>query len=504
MHITRAKKDFIRRRYIAGQLNVMQMAQVLSLQRATIRFYLNEFKVIKYLYPEKLGDFSFFIDKEKVTKETPWHKNLVRVLPELVASEAGPVLLASTLYRKYALIFPGEYSSVRFYYLFKRWFAEHKEALCAKKLKAKFTTEELETLAKWRKSYDRRRWQVAVALMTVYTYHSLCELADRVECTRHTLRRWLRIYDKLGLAGLDRDGDERPMTKEKAAEIEVKMDNLVHLVRQSPKNYGIDRASWFIADLGVVYEKEYGQYMSMSTVSLYLKRRGVRFKRSREVIVSTDPDFLPKYRVIQDTLSNLGAKEKFFSIDEYGPCSVRPKGGKLRALPGEQPTYLQVDKGKGYIICTAALELSTNQITWFYSKKKNTEEMIKLIQTLSEQYQDQDKLYMSWDAASWHASKQLLDYLEEIKAQKPEIVLAPLPARAPHMNVIESVFSGMSKSVIRNSDYASVNQCKAAIDRYFVKRNTYFLENPKKAGLKIWGKEKVKAVFDKANICKNL
>jgi len=62
----------------------------------------------------------------------------------------------------------------------------------------------------------------------------------------------------------------------------------------------------------------------------------------------------------------------------------------------------------------------------------------------------------------------------------------------------------MSKSVIRNSDYDSVIECRAAIDNYFTKRNLHYQQNPKKAGNKIWGKEKVKPVFDKANICRNI
>jgi transposase len=400
MQITRAKKDFIRRRYIAGQLSVVQMAEALKLQRATIRFYIDEFKRIEEQFPEKLNDFDFFIGKEKVSAVTTWHKNLMRVLPELVKAEPGPVLVAAKLYRKYTKLCPNEYSAPRFYFRFKAWFSERREALCTEKLKTKFTSDELATLQSWRKSNDRRRWQVAVALMTVYTYHSFTALAERLECSRITLRRWLYIYNTQGLKGLDRDGDERPMTSEKAAEIEQKMDNLVHLVRQSPRLYGIDRPSWFIADLALVYEREFGQYMAMSTVSLYLKRRGVKFKRSREVIVSPDPDFKAKYAEIQRILSNLGEKEKFFSIDEYGPCSVRPKSGKQRALPGEQPFYLQVRKGKGYIICTCALELATNQLTWFYSRKKNTEEMIRLIEVLSAAYPDQETLYISWDAAS--------------------------------------------------------------------------------------------------------
>jgi len=504
MQITRAKKDFIRRRFIAGQLSVVQMAEVLDLQQATVRLYLAEFRLIKERFPEKLGDYDFFIHKEKVSPVTDWYKNLMRVLPGLLMAEPGPVLVAAELHRKYVKLCPGEYSAPRFHFLFKAWFDEHREAISAEKLKAKFTAEELATLRRWRKSNDRRRWQVAVALMTVYTYHSFTALAERLECSRITLRAWHQLYRAKGLAGLDRDGDERPMTAEKAAEIEKKMDNLVHLVRQSPRSYGIDRASWFIADLAPVYEREYGQSIAISTVSHYLKCRGVKFKRSREVIVSTDPEFKAKYAEIQRILANLGEKEKFFSIDEYGPCSVRAKGGRQLALPGDQPVFLAVLKGKGYIICTCALELSTNQLTWFYSRKKNTQEMIRLIEVLVAKYHDQETLYLSWDAASWHASKELLDYLDTIQTQRPQIILAPLPARAPHLNVIESVFSGMSKSVMHNSDYGSVAECTAAIDRYFNKRNDHFRDNPQQAGDKIWGKELVKPVFDKANICKKL
>ena len=81
--------------------------------------------------------------------------------------------------------------------------------------------------------------------------------------------------------------------------------------------------------------------------------------------------------------------------------------------------------------------------------------------------------------------------------------LAPLPTGAQFLNVIESVFSGMARAIIHNSDYKSVSECKSAINRYFVERNEKFLKNPKRAGNKIWGKERVKPVFDESNNCKD-
>jgi len=69
--------------------------------------------------------------------------------------------------------------------------------------------------------------------------------------------------------------------------------------------------------------------------------------------------------------------------------------------------------------------------------------------------------------------------------------------------VIESVFSGLAKAVIHNSDYASADECKAAIDLHFITRNEYFQNHPKQAGRKIWGKELVKAQFSETHHTRN-
>ena len=79
----------------------------------------------------------------------------------------------------------------------------------------------------------------------------------------------------------------------------------------------------------------------------------------------------------------------------------------------------------------------------------------------------------------------------------------PLVQLTPHLNVIESVFSGMAKAVIHNSNYQSVDECKQAIDRYLLERNEAYTKNPKRAGKKIRGRERVEPVFNEANNCKD-
>jgi hypothetical protein len=156
------------------------------------------------------------------------------------------------------------------------------------------------------------------------------------------------------------------------------------------------------------------------------------------------------------------------------------------------------------VIITAALELSTNQVTQFYSDKKNTAEIIKLLDLLLAQNRHLSRLYLSWDAASWHMSKQLArriasnNVMAEVTGST-RVETAPLPAGAQFLNVVEAVFSGMARAILHHSDYSSVGAAKEAIDRYFTERNAYFREHPGQAGNKIWGNERSIAAFSESS-----
>jgi hypothetical protein len=60
----------------------------------------------------------------------------------------------------------------------------------------------------------------------------------------------------------------------------------------------------------------------------------------------------------------------------------------------------------------------------------------------------------------------------------------------------------MARAIIHNSDYASLDDAKVAIDRYFRERNEHFRKHPRRAGIKIWGKWQP-PVFSEANNCKD-
>lgn len=369
--------------------------------------------------------------------------------------------------------------------------------------------EDEKTLREWRLSNKRSKWERAVALLDLHGGGNITKISRKIERSCKTIKKWHDVYIDKGIKYLDLPRT-RVIPEQIIDNISLKKERIIKLIHESPSFHDINRTSWSLQTLAQAYDKIYDETISKSSISEYVRSEKYTFKKARTVLTSPDPEYRTKLKEITNILANLKPNEKFFSIDEFGPVAIKMRGGRTFTPEDQTRTIPQLQRSKGSLICTAALELSTNQITHFYSNKKNTAEMIKLLEILIDKYTTEERIFFSWDAASWHASKKLYEKVKEVndpeyryKHNTPFVRLAPLPSGAQFLNVIESVFSGMAKAVIHNSDYQTIDECKLAINRYFSERNQVFLENPKRAGKKIWGKEVVKAVFKDSNNCKD-
>ena len=315
-----------------------------------------------------------------------------------------------------------------------------------------------------------------------------------------TARRYLRNFGTSGVSGLFAS-----QTHSNSKFDDPLMKNAVFgLLHEPPSNYGINRTTWTMANLYRVLGEK-GMPVSFGVIRKIIRLAGYRWRRARVALTSADPAFSEKLDRIRSILSKLASDEAFFSIDEFGPFAVKKKPGIALTGPGEQRIIPQWQKSRGRLILTAALDLSENQVHHFFSTQKNTAEMIRMMELLVSRHRSRSKIYLSWDAASWHISKQLYRVIEQHNStgNRPKVETAPLPSGAQFLNVIESVFSGMARAIIHNSDYPTTDHAKAAIDRYLLERNEHFKEHPRRAGDKIWGKEREPAIFSESNNCKD-
>jgi len=363
--------------------------------------------------------------------------------------------------------------------------------------------EDLADLLKIVRSGNRIKRNRALTILGTKAGFSMRSVAAALKVCRGSCAKYVALYKEFGADGLLR----RKKSTNRKYDNPVLKDAVFTLIHEPPSNYDINRTTWRMEDFRAVLARN-GHSACPEVLRKILKDAGYRWRKAKVVLTSQDPEYSTKLKIIQDILSHLTRDEAFFSIDEFGPFAVKMKGGRSLVGPGEVPIVPQWQKSKGCLILTAALELSSNQVTHFYSKKKNTAEMIKLVDILVKEYAGLNRIFLSWDAASWHISKELQSHIECHNNEShpnglPQVLTAQLPSGAQFLNVIESVFSGMARAIIHNSDYDSADDAKTAINKYFAERNDKFLRTPSRAGKKIWGCERELSAFSPSNNCKD-
>lgn len=346
------------------------------------------------------------------------------------------------------------------------------------------------TLIRWRASNDKTMWEKAVTVLENRTL-SVEKISEKIERPIKVIQRWIMAFNHRGMLGLDPPRKQRsPGEREAAAE--QKRKRLLDILHDRPRSFGISRASWNLTSLAKAYTDKYGEQVSRSSVSRAIQKAGYSIKKARRVLTSPDPEYREKVEQVLNTLQNLKPDELFFFIDELGPLRVKKYGGRTFAAKGDTPTVPQWQAHKGSITMAGALSATANQVSWLFSLTKNTQSMIDLIEILFNQHSTVARISLTWDAASWHSSISLVEWLDAFNAETreaglgPTIQLVPLPTSSQFLDVLEAVFSGMMRAVVHHSDYQSVVELKTAVSCHFVDRNAFFKENPRRAGQKIW------------------
>jgi hypothetical protein len=156
-------------------------------------------------------------------------------------------------------------------------------------------------------------------------------------------------------------------------------------------------------------------------------------KKARKVLCSPDPEYREKVDLVLHTLQNLKPAELFFFVDELGPLRVKKYGGRTFVRKAAAYTFPQEQEYRGVMTMAGALNAITNQVTWVYARSKDTSAMIELIEILFNQHRAASMLYITWDAASWHRSRVLVEWLDTFNEttkrsrEGPLIHLVPLP-----------------------------------------------------------------------------
>ena len=374
--ISKHKASQIFKFYALNGLNRTHISKALNISRDTVTRYIGYYEksevtymdlllhrdkaLVDMVYPKRI----FSSTQEKTDRLMVLFPGFHERLCDLDAN-------LKQLWAEYIQKEPSGYKYSQFVYKYHEWCQKNniKRTKLNKWKIDQIEPDDLKLLYEWRLSTDRGKWEKAIAILGLHKGESLTGISKKIERSIKTIKRWVVAFTEKGLSNIDLRRTKK-VADEVKGQMEKKSEQIIKLLHESPSLHDINRTSWSLETLSKAYKVQYGESISKSTVSEYIRGKGYSFKKAKIVLTSPDPDYRKKLNNIKRILSGLKEKEKFFSIDEYGPVAIKIRGGRSYFPDNNLNTVPQYQISKGSLICTAALELSKNQITHFYSDKK--------------------------------------------------------------------------------------------------------------------------------------
>jgi transposase len=298
-------------------------------------------------------------------------------------------------------------------------------------------------------------------------------------CLNTVSRWWLRFLEHgiNGLLDLPRSGRKRRLTEQQELES-------IAFLEQSPRDFGLESDKWTPINWHSVIEERFCVSLSTRTSRRLRKKYKVRWIRSKRWLRSGDPDYKQKRDEILEARACAEALEdmELLYLDECGPIGVRPHYGLQLATENapkhEIPDHFEV---KGDVRLYGSYAWVTNEVkVWECPVDTfNGEQTIDFLKWLAPQYKGKDWLFVVWDNASWHISRQvqdwIMDFNETAKSKGlPRLDTLQLPSKAPWLNPIEPVWRGMREQAINAVDWVCKQKLTETIMSYFERRNAKY------------------------------
>ncbi len=155
----------------------------------------------------------------------------------------------------------------------------------------KLTEDEIKSLKQELRSSSAFRVRRCQVLLKSSQGQTPRQIAQQLNCSDQTVRQAIGAYQQAGLACLQEKSHARD--NQEPSIKEAGMDRLKELIRLSPRTFGYETSVWTRSLLAEMLHQE-GQtvyQISPSTITMTLKRVGIRWRRAKQWVRSPDPHY---------------------------------------------------------------------------------------------------------------------------------------------------------------------------------------------------------------------
>jgi transposase len=203
-------------------------------------------------------------------------------------------------------------------------------------------------------------------------------------------------------------------------------------------------------------------------ISYYLERRDPAFEAKMAQVLYVYKEVEMLRQTADQGLSSLVA---VLSYDEKpGIQAIENTAPDLPPMPGQQRQWARDHEyiRHGTVSLMAGIDLLTGKVHGQVVDRHRSREFIAFLNRVDQQYPSQIKIRMVLDNHSAHISKETRDYLAQVP-NRFEFVFTP--THGSWLNLIESFFGKMAKTMLRSIRVSSKQELKNRIEKYLAEIN---------------------------------
>jgi transposase len=351
----------------------------------------------------------------------------------------------------------------------------------SRRAKLKLTEEEmtwLEQLAQSR-SEAAGRVQRAEILLRYHTGETVSAIAAALRTHRPKVERCIAKALELGVRAALQDLPGRGRRPTLSAEARAWV---VALACQKPKELGYAQELW-TTRLLAKHARKHGlaaghpslQRLSRGTVSKILRANVVQPQKIRYYLEQRDPEFESKMKQVLhvykqiEVWHKLGAPSELIAVLSYdekpGMQAIENTAPDLPPVPGQ---YAGLGRDHEYIrhgtlSLLAGIDLWNGEVLGLVRERHRSAEFIEFLRLAGAHYPALARIRMVLDNHSAHLSRETRAYLATVP-NRFEFIFTP--THGSWLNLIESFFGKMAKTLLRGIRVKSKEELKTRIEMY--------------------------------------
>jgi transposase len=249
---------------------------------------------------------------------------------------------------------------------------------------------------------------------------------------------------------------------------DAQKERLVALATSRPKDLGLPYTQWSLSRLrDEAIKDEIVDSISIEWLRVILDEASVSHQSIKTWKESKDPDFEKKKKLIEKLTRQEHNPPVVLSIDEIGPISLKPHGGKgwfPEKKPDRVPSTYQRFKGIRYeFMC---LNVYHQELSVWQQKKKGGVPWLEFLKLERSKYPMDQDVFVIQDGFSAHWTPYIRAW-----ATKSRTILVPTATNASWMNPVECHAGDIQKLALDGTDYRNWTDVGIAFRRATAYRN---------------------------------